>query len=278
MKNAKAKKFFAVTMIACLLIVLALSQVASAQTGVLLTTSEETGIVGDQVIVTINIANALGTQGGQFDLSFDPARVRPVSAARGAFVPDISGNIFDHNLNLEPGKLRVLWVTAAGSTSASGVIGTITFDLLAAGDSALTFRDVTVSPTGTTVAPTVVGEIAVITEAAAKTAAINAAINAIAALPTVDSLTLDNKPAVVAARALVTLAKTDHGAVDADITNLSRLVASENRIRELEGQQPPAPPPTTPTPPTGGLQYQWLAGLLAMGSGALVYVKRKRLA
>ena len=68
-------------------------------------------------------------------------------------------------------------------------------------------------------------------DAAAKAAAITAAINAITALPTTIALT--DKAAVVAARAKVTDAKTA-GAVDSDITNLLTLTNAETAIATLE--------------------------------------------
>ncbi len=102
-----------------------------------------------------------------------------------------------------------------------------------------------------------------------KLEAVKAADDAILALPSVDSLKLDDKPAVVAARALVTKAKTDHGAVDADFTYLASLTAAENRIKQLEGLQP--------TPPTGGIPYVLFAGVVILFSGIVALIRRKRL-
>ena len=67
-----------------------------------------------------------------------------------------------------------------------------------------------------------------------KAAAIQAAIDAIAALPDTAALTLDDESAVEAARALVEAAKDDHGATDADITNLSKLEDLETLLVALQ--------------------------------------------
>ncbi|WP_167577949.1 S-layer homology domain-containing protein [Ammoniphilus sp. YIM 78166] len=60
------------------------------------------------------------------------------------------------------------------------------------------------------------------------------AIMAIAALPSVNDLTLSDKPAVDSARALVNAAK-QQGATDQDITNLAKLVAAEAKMLQLVG-------------------------------------------
>ncbi|MDW7739726.1 MAG: cohesin domain-containing protein [Bacillota bacterium] len=104
----------------------------------------------------------------------------------------------------------------------------------------------------------------------AKLEAIKVACDAVNALPSVSNLTLAHKPDVVAARALVTAAKTNHGAVDADFTCLNTLTAAENRIKELEGLQP--------TPPTGGTTLLLPLGLLVIIGGGLAIARRKRFA
>ncbi len=332
LKNNKA--LMTLALIVSLLLIF--SQVAFAADGVKLSASSESDVVGEEVTVTISIEDAEGIEGGQFDLSFDSDVAEPVSAARGAFVPDISGNSFDYNLELEDGKLRVLWVIAAGAEDDSGVVGTITFELLEDGETDLTFSDVVIAPDDAEVASThTAGQITVIDfeelkqeaiDAAdeaiadlpdcdditladkedveearalveeaideyeaedddftdleklecaeakiAKLEAIRTADNAILALPSVDSLKLDDKPDVVSARALVNAAKEDHGAVDDDFEYLATLSAAENRIKELEGLQP--------TPPTGGGVNYWLfIGLLALAAGGYFIARRKRFA
>ena len=66
-----------------------------------------------------------------------------------------------------------------------------------------------------------------------KVVAITAAVDAINVLPTEANLVLADKTKVEAARALVEAAKTK-GAVDADITNLQKLVACEIKLTILE--------------------------------------------
>jgi hypothetical protein len=328
----KQRKLF-VTMLICLSFLLLFAQSAFAADGVKLSASTESGITDGEVTVTINISNAEDSEGGQFDLAFDPDILEPKSATRGSFVPDISGNIFDANLELEDGKIRVIWVIASGSDLDSGVVGTIVFNLVGDGETALTFSNVTMAPADVEVDTPTPGQVTVISEETARQNAIDAADEAIAdlpepdevtladkadveaarvlvdyamvefdaeeddfedydkladaekmidkleavkaaddailALPSVDSLDLDDKPDVVAARALVTKAKDDHGAVDGDFTYLARLVMSENRIKELEGLKP--------TPPTGGMPYALVAGGIVLLFGLAFYLKRSRL-
>lgn len=331
MKFLKSKKSVLIALVMVVSFLLLFSQTAFAQNGVQLSAGDVSGSVGDEVTVQISISNAMDTEGGQFDLHFDSSIAEPVSAARGAFVPDVSGNLFDSNLALADGELRVLWVIAEGSDQDSGVVGTITFEIVGEGETDLDFSAVVIAPEGVEVGTHVSGSITgldadallaaaiaaadaaiealpdpdditlddedavkaarALVDAAkalgaedddfedleklvaaeemiAKLKAIKAACDAIYALPAVKDLTLDDKPDVVAARALVNKAKADHGAVDADFSDcLSILVAAENRIKELEGLKP--------TPPTGGMNYLLLSGMLAMTAGFLLHGRRK---
>jgi hypothetical protein len=334
MKLFKKSRALSIVFVVCLAFLFLFSQVAfAAAHGVKLSASTESGITGGQVTVKINISDAEDTEGGQFDLAFDPDILEPKSAARGDFVPDASGNVFDYNLELEDGKIRVLWVIAAGSEKDSGVVGTIVFDLLDDGETSLTFSNVTMAPDDVEVDAPTSGKVTVISIEAARQAAIDdadeaiadlpdceditladkadveaarelvdyamdeydveeddfedyaklecaeemiakleaikAACDAVNALPSVSSLKLDDKPDVVAARALVTKAKADHDAVDADFACLSTLVAAENRIKELEGLKP--------TPPTGGgMPFVMIAGGAIALTGMIGYFRRIR--
>jgi len=329
MKLLKKRKTLLITLVMCVSLLLLFSQAAFATDGVKLSASDEKGEVGDEVTVTISIENALDTEGGQFDLSFDADIVEPVSATRGDFVPDVSGNLFDYNLDLAEGELRVVWVTAEGATEDSGTVGYITFEILDEGETNLTFSNIVISPDDVDVADSSSGSIEFeevdelqdaidaanqaiadlpdpdditladkddvdaardlvneakelgatdddfddlqkLEDAEAKIElleAIKAADDAIEALPSVEELTLDDEPAVVAARALVDAAK-ELGAEDEDFANLTKLSALENRIKELKGDYP--------TPPTGGISYLLPLGLMIVLAGLFFFVKRSR--
>jgi hypothetical protein len=331
MKLRNKRKPVLFTLVICIVFLLLFSQVAFAADPVKLSASSASGEIGDQVTVTISIANAQNTTGGQFDLLFDSTKVKFISVARGVFVPMVSGNDFGHNL-VADGKLRVLWLIPAGTgTVGEGAVCTVTFELLDDGKSTLDFTEVVIAPGGTAVATThTKGEIETVDPAVAKQAAIDAACDAVMDLPTeiiladkaaveaaralvvkaktdhgavdadficlprlvaaestiakleaikeacdavadlpdVDKLTLDDKPDVVAARALINKVKTDHGAVDADFACLSKLVLAENKIKELEGLKP--------TPPTGGMSYILLAGGAILLIGLLGYLRRSK--
>lgn len=333
MKRRSRVKKITVFLVMATLVLLMASSTALAEDGVKLTASTVTGNVGEKVTVSISITNAEDTEGGQLDLSFDDDIIEPVSAARGSFLPDADNHLFNHNLNLEDGKIRIIWVVAEGSELDEGVVGTVVFDVLEEGVTDLTFSGVVIAPEGVDVGTHTAGKVtaedydeealkqkaikaaddaiaalpdlddltladktkveearALVKKAKddheaedddfadldrlvdaekriAKLEAIKAADDAILALPSLDSLDIDDKPDVVAARALVNKAKSDHGAVDGDFVYLSRLVSAENRIKELEGVRP--------TPPTGATRL-WVPALALFGLASLFYLFRRR--
>ncbi len=332
MITLKKRKSVLFSFALCLAFLLLLSSAAIAQGEVQLSASSESGSEGDTVTVTISIDDAAGTEGGQFELNFDPDVAVPVDISKGGFVSNASNDQFNYNLEYDNNTLMVIWVTPNADTSDSGTVCSIDFELVGEGNTSLTFSGVVVAPDGIDVAathssgsiesdddtealqdaidaaneaianlpdpdditlgdkPDVVkardlvkaakdlgasdsdfddlGKLEDAEAMIAKLEAIRAADDAILALPTIDNLTLDDKPAVVSARALVNEAKEQHGAVDGDFNYLSTLQAAENRIRELEGE--------IPTPPTGGMGYLIISGLLIITLGVYFYIKRKQ--
>jgi len=269
MKLIKSKKMVLISLVVCLSFLLLFSQAAIAADSVRLSASSEEGSTGDIVTVSITIENALGTEGGQFQLNFDPSVVVPDSISKGTFVSSASNDQFNYNLDYDASTMMVIWVTPYGDTAASGEVCRINFKAVGEGDSALTFSDVVFAPDTIAAAPTHRAGSVTVDEMTAKERAIKAADAAILALPSVDQLRLDDKPDVVAARALVNRAK-DLGAVDSDFLYLSLLRAAENRITELEG--------LIPTPPTGGMGYLIFGGLILVALGGVAYIKRHRFA
>lgn len=334
MKFNKRRKTLLITIVLCVSFLLIFSQAVFAQNGVTLSASTESGAVGDEITVTISIENAEETGGGEFELAFDPDIVEPVSIAKGAFVSDANNDQFMANLELTASRIKVMWVTPELDTADSGVVCTIVFMLKDGGNSSLVFHEVVLAPDGVELDTATSGNIeskdldqlkqaaidaadqaiadlkdpeditlndkadveaarALVNDAKddhgavdgdfenlskledaekqiAKLEAIKAADDAILALPTVEELTLSDRPNVVAARALVNAAKADHGAEDSDFTYLTLLKAAENRIKELEG--------LVPTPPTGAMSNLLPVGLLAILVGLIVYLRRNRLA
>ncbi len=296
-------------------------------------------IVGEEVSMIIRINNASGTDGGQFDLSFDGDILEPLDFKPGDFVPEMTGtdiNLISANLELDDGKLRVLWAIGEGSAKDTGILGTILFEILEEGETTPVFSGLKVTDpdavdmVAEVTVPTV-STITVIDVATAKAKAIKAAEdaiaalkepvtladgeaikdaralvvkakerwgavdsdfsnlkkledaekhyaklfaiftadNAIAALPSVEKLTLKDEDAVKAARALVNAAKSQHGAVDTDFENLDTLRAAENKIAELKGLKP--------TPPTGGMLLIQVAGVFFLLAGMLIYNRSRQL-
>jgi len=334
MKLSRNSRCLTIALVFSLLFVLFFAQAAFASE-VRLSASKETGFVGDIVTVKVSIANALDTEGGQFDLSYGPTlaggslMLEAVAIRNGDFVPDFSSN--NYNLNVGDNKLRVLWVTAAGSSKESGVLCYIDFKITGEGETELKFSEViilesavqttsgsisgkgglddkdihiqkaedainaipvvidcnntthrTLVTTARATVETVMRDHGVKTsdisnyskltdaeKAIAKCDAIRAAEVAIDDLPEVDKLTLPDKSKVENARRLVELAKSQYGATNEDFRNYSRLVAAENKIKELEGLKP--------TPPTGGASIYLMGGLLLLVSGAVILKRRQLL-
>ncbi len=333
MKLLGKRKTILVTLAMFISFLLVFSSAAFAAQEVKLSASSEAVYIDDEVIVTINIENAEGTEGGEFVLSYDPDLVEPTAIKEGSFIEDAQDDYFLANLDFDDDKLMAIWITPYGDTDDSGVVCTITFEALAEGESALTFSDIVFAPDEFEAAAPVSGKITVedpvdakekaiedaddtictlpdpeditladkaavaaardkvekakedhgavdadftkldkLVEAEKKIAkleAIKAADDAIYNLPSLEELTLDDEADVLAARALVDKAKTDHGAVDGDFVYLSRLESLENRIKELKGLVPP-------TPPTGGFHCLVPVGLLAFLAGLLLFIKRSR--
>ncbi len=148
--------------IACLLalVIFAAGSPVAAE-GMVLRATDLQGQAGEQVIVEITADNAAGTEGGQFILQFNPETVRPIAAEPGTLVTEASNNLHMVNLDYEPGKLMFMWVTAAGDTDNTGLVCTITFELLSDGLTNLAFDQVIVAPDGIGTGQMVPGRIAV---------------------------------------------------------------------------------------------------------------------
>ncbi len=233
MKLLGKSRTILVTLVMSIVFLLAFSSAAFAADAKL-SASSETGYVDDEVTVTISIENALGTEGGEFVLTYDPDLLKPTKLDEGAFVTAAQSDMLDFNLNYANNKIKVLWITPYGDTASSGVVCTITFELLAEGESTLVFSDIVFAPDDVDAAAPVSGKVTVEDPVDAKEKAIKDADDTICTLPDPADITLADKAAVAAARAKVDKAKQDHGAVDADFTKLDKLVAAEKQIAKLE--------------------------------------------
>ena len=119
-----------------------------AADNMLLTVSNAGGDTGDLVEVSISIDNASGTEGGQFVLNFDQGLLKPIALEAGNFLEESDNSMEMANLEYAPGQLMFIWVTAAADTEDSGVLCTITFELLKEGESLLEIDEVIISPDG----------------------------------------------------------------------------------------------------------------------------------
>lgn len=119
------------------------------------------GNVGEHATVTVAAEEAAGFEGGQFVLNFDPLLVKPVLVETGSLVANAQGSLQMANVNYGPGQLIFMWVTPFADTAESGVVCTITFELLREGVALLEFSEVVLSPAGMNAGKAVSGKIAV---------------------------------------------------------------------------------------------------------------------
>ncbi len=234
MKVIKRSRALLVALVMLVSFLLVFSSAVFAENGVKLSAGSESGKEGDVISVAISIENAEETGGGEFELSFDPEKVKPVEIDKGAFVSDANNDQFMANLEFAANKLKVMWVTPELDTAASGTVCTIQFELLEEGESSLSFHAVVLAPEGVELDTAAPGKIEVTDPVDEKQQAIDAANKAIADLPDPEDITLEDKEDVEAARALVNKAKNDFGAVDDDFDDLAKLVAAEKMIGKLE--------------------------------------------
>ncbi len=235
------------------LLLLVVAQPAQGSGAVTLSVGSASGSVGDTVSVNIEIIHATGTAGGYIDLGWwfvgdpDPLKLKLVSVSKGAFLANADGSLFEEgDLGELGGGLVIKWETPALDTADSGVVATITYELLEAGETELIFDQNTTSvdaPPGRQYGAPINGKItASLSSDDDKQRAIDLANEAIANLPHASMITLDDKDDVENARYLVGRAKTEHGAVDSDFDNLAKLEAAERRIKELEAGEAPGMP------------------------------------
>lgn len=119
-----------------------------AADSLVLTVSDAGGDTGDLVEVNVNIDNASGTEGGQFVLNYDHEMLEPIALETGNFLDEASDTMEMANLEYAPGQLMFIWVTAAGDTEESGILSTVTFEVLKEGESLLEIDEIVISPVG----------------------------------------------------------------------------------------------------------------------------------
>jgi hypothetical protein len=155
MKNVKKYALITIFLIA----IMTSSAVLSAEGFKLSAVVEKGGNVGEHATVTVTAENAAGIEGGQFVLNFDPSLVKPVLIETGSLVADAQGSLQMANVNYGPGQLIFMWVTPFADTAESGVVCTITFELISEGVALLEFDEIVLSPAGVNAGNSVSGKI-----------------------------------------------------------------------------------------------------------------------
>ncbi len=156
----KNKKIYALVII-FLIAIITSSAVSGAEGFKLSAVVENGGKVSEHATVTITAEHAAGLEGGQFILKFDPSLVKPVLIETGSLVADAQGSLQMANVNYGPGQLIFMWVTPFADTADSGVVCTITFELLSEGVALLEFDEIVLSPARVNAGKSVSGKIAV---------------------------------------------------------------------------------------------------------------------
>ncbi len=135
-----------------LLLLLALALVVPgalfAAESLILSVSDAQGDAGDLIEVNIAIEKASGIEGGQFVLNFDPEFLNPIALETADFLDEASDSMEMANLEYGSGQLMFIWVTAAADTEDSGILCTITFEVLKEGESLVEIDEVVISPEG----------------------------------------------------------------------------------------------------------------------------------
>lgn len=155
------KKISALILVATIILILTSTPVSGAEGFKLSTVVERGGLVGELAKVNITANHAAGVEGGQFILNFDPSLVRPLIIETGELVSKAEGKLEMANVDYGPGQLIYMWVTPYADTADSGVICTITFELLKEGNALLEISDVVLAPEGTVAEKAVPGRIVV---------------------------------------------------------------------------------------------------------------------
>ncbi len=134
---------------------------AAAAADFKLSAEEAEGSSGNQAVVSVEVENAAGTEGGQFILNYDSTLVRPVVVEAGKLIAKARSSLYMVNLEYAPGQLMFMWVTVFADTDNAGVVCTITFELLKEGISGLTFGEALVAPDGIRIGEMIAGKISI---------------------------------------------------------------------------------------------------------------------
>ena len=140
MQSKPVKKMLAalLSLLVCGFIQCSALPLASAADSAVLTVPSTEGKAGDEIQLDISINAVTDMAGGSFDLVYDPQIVQPIANTIVAG-ERLKGSQFSPNLDFRNGTdkaVRLTWAKATGS-SGSGILCTIGFKLLKAGQSSL---------------------------------------------------------------------------------------------------------------------------------------------
>ncbi len=105
--------------------------------------SIESPLIGEQLVITVDIADGKDVYGYQGVLEFDPTALEYVSLTHGTY---LAGNVFPIPTEVENNQITfALTTTDSSSTTSDGTLVTITFEVIDSKASSLTLNDVIIS-------------------------------------------------------------------------------------------------------------------------------------
>ncbi len=105
--------------------------------------SIESPLIGEQLVITVDIADGKDVYGYQGVLEFDPTALKYVSLTHGTYLP---GNVFPITTEVANNQITfALTTTDSSSTTSDGTLVTITFEVIDSKASSLTLNDVIIS-------------------------------------------------------------------------------------------------------------------------------------
>ncbi len=160
-KNTQKKLAVIVCCIIAMFVFVIFFQTALANDGVKLSAESKSAEIGDTVVINISIENAAETSGGQFDLSYNPDMLKVTNIEKGQLVASVDDEQFMSNKDFADNRLRVIWVTPNADTNNSGVVCSISFEVIDHGTSDLNFSNIIIAPEGAAVGSPSSGRITV---------------------------------------------------------------------------------------------------------------------
>lgn len=102
-------------------------------------------VVGDQLIVSISVADIANLFAYQFSLSFDPSQLQLTGVSAGSFLAGAGSTVFDGGvIDNSGGQLSLVYASLIGDlpgATGSGPLASLSFQVIGVGSSSLNFTE-----------------------------------------------------------------------------------------------------------------------------------------